>query len=69
VGLETSIFGTSLHISVEDEEEGRRLARECLGREGITLLRVERIMPSLEDVFIHKIEEQAQEAEAGDVPS
>ena len=67
--LETSIFGTSLHISVEDEEEGRRLARECLGREGITLLRVERIMPSLEDVFIHKIEEQAQEAEAGDVPS
>jgi ABC-2 type transport system ATP-binding protein len=66
--LETSIFGTSLHISVKDEDEGRRLARECLGREGITLLRAERIMPSLEDVFIHKIEEQAREAGSGDGP-
>jgi len=57
--LETSIFGTALHISVAEEEEGKRLIRERLGREGIALRRAERIMPSLEDVFIHKIEEQA----------
>ncbi len=56
--LETSIFGTSLHVSVADEKEGRRLVRERLAREGIALLRADRIMPSLEDVFIHKIEEQ-----------
>jgi len=57
--LETSIFGTSLHVSVADEEDGRRLIRERLAREGIALLRADRIMPSLEDVFIHKIEEQS----------
>ena len=57
--LETSIFGTSLHVSVADEEEGRRLVRERLAREGIVTQRVDRIIPSLEDVFIHKIEEQA----------
>jgi ABC-2 type transport system ATP-binding protein len=57
--LETSVFGTSLHVSVGDEEEGRRLIRARLAREGIAVHRVDRIMPSLEDVFIHKIEEQA----------
>jgi ABC-2 type transport system ATP-binding protein len=58
--LETSIFGTSLHVSVADEEEGSRLIRERLGREGIHIHRLGRIMPSLEDVFIHRIEEQAE---------
>jgi ABC-2 type transport system ATP-binding protein len=62
--LETSIFGASLHISVGDEEEGRRLVRARLGREGIAVERVDRIMPSLEDVFIHKIEEQARAGRA-----
>ena len=66
---ETSIFGTSLHVSVEDEVEGRRLVRERLGREGIAVLRVDRIMPSLEDVFIHKIEEQAGDTRAEEVRS
>jgi ABC-2 type transport system ATP-binding protein len=57
--LETSIFGTSLHVSVADEEEGRRLVRKRLAREGIVPQRIDRIVPSLEDVFIHKIEEHA----------
>jgi ABC-2 type transport system ATP-binding protein len=65
--LETSIFGTALHISVADEEEGRRLVRERLALQGIVPDRIDRIVPSLEDVFIHKIEEQSggkKEAEA-----
>jgi len=57
--LGTSIFGRALHISVADEAEGRRLVLGRLGREGIRPERVDRIIPSLEDVFIRKIEEQA----------
>ena len=57
--LETSIFGTSLHVSVADEEEGRRKIAEALGREGIRAARIDRIAPSLEDVFIQQIEERA----------
>ena len=48
--LETSIFGTSLHVSVADEAEGRRLILERLGRAGIVPERIDRIVPSLEDV-------------------
>jgi ABC-2 type transport system ATP-binding protein len=68
--LETSIFGTSLHVSVRDETEGRRLIRDRLEREGIALQRAERIMPSLEDVFIHRIEEQSKgRSNAEEAPS
>jgi len=65
--LETSIFGLALHISVGDEEEGKRLVRARLARAGIAVDRVDRIMPSLEDVFIHKIEEQAVSPAAEEV--
>jgi len=64
--LETSIFGTSLHVSVADESEGRRLILERLGRAGIVPDRIDRIVPSLEDVFIHKIEEHSGEAKNGE---
>ena len=65
--LETSIFGLTLHISVAGEEEGTRLVRARLARAGIAVDRVDRIMPSLEDVFIHKIEEQSARPAAGEV--
>jgi ABC-2 type transport system ATP-binding protein len=64
--LETSIFGTALHVSVADEAEGRRLVRERLAREGIVPDRIDRIVPSLEDVFIHKIEEQSGNRKDGE---
>jgi ABC-2 type transport system ATP-binding protein len=64
--LETSIFGTALHVSVADEAEGRRLVHERLAREGIVPDRIDRIVPSLEDVFIHKIEEQSGSAKDGE---
>jgi ABC-2 type transport system ATP-binding protein len=61
--LETSVFGTRLHVVVDDAEEGRRRILEALERDGNTPAAAERIVPSLEDVFIHTIErEEARRA-------
>jgi len=56
--LETSVFGTCLHVSVPDEEEWRRQAQRLLAENGIAISRIDRIVPSLEDVFIHLIEKR-----------
>jgi ABC-2 type transport system ATP-binding protein len=55
--LETSIFGTRIHVVVDDADEGRKRIEERLGRAGIGPVAIERILPSLEDVFIHHVEE------------
>jgi ABC-2 type transport system ATP-binding protein len=53
---EVSLFGDRLHVVVDDPEEGRRRILALLEGEGNTPVTVERIVPSLEDVFIHSIE-------------
>ncbi len=58
--LEVSVFGTRMHLVVADPEEGRKKAQEALGGAGFAPLAIERVLPSLEDVFIHCIE--AEEA-------
>jgi ABC-2 type transport system ATP-binding protein len=55
--LETSVFGTRVHVVVRDADEGRRRVGDLLGAAGNAPLSVERILPSLEDVFIHHVEE------------
>jgi ABC-2 type transport system ATP-binding protein len=50
--LETSVFGTKLHVMVEEEITGRRLILDLLKKRGIQMERLERIVPSLEDVFL-----------------
>jgi ABC-2 type transport system ATP-binding protein len=54
--LEASVFGTRIHLVVADAEEGAKRAREVLEGAGFSPVSVERIVPSLEDVFIHCIE-------------
>jgi len=54
--LEASVFGTRLHVVVADALDGRRRIEEALARDGNVPAHVERIVPSLEDVFIHCIE-------------
>jgi ABC-2 type transport system ATP-binding protein len=54
---ETSVFGTRIHVVVDDADEGRRRIEELLRRTGNGPVAVERILPSLEDVFIHHVEE------------
>jgi len=54
--LEVSVFGTRLHVVAADAEPARRRILERLETDGNTPARVDRIVPSLEDVFIHLIE-------------
>ena len=55
--LEASVFGDRLHVVVANAEEGRRRILDLLERDGNTPASAERIVPSLEDVFIHSIEQ------------
>jgi ABC-2 type transport system ATP-binding protein len=58
--FEATVFGTRLHVVVADERQGRQVVLQALARAGLHATGVERIVPSLEDVFIHCIE--AEEA-------
>jgi ABC-2 type transport system ATP-binding protein len=54
--LEVSVFGTHLHVMVRDEQEGIQAVRATLTARGITPGTIERIQPSLEDVFLYLLE-------------
>jgi ABC-2 type transport system ATP-binding protein len=57
--LETSVFGTRVHVVVRDVAAGRRQAAFALAAAGNPATSIERIAPSLEDVFIHHVEAEA----------
>jgi ABC-2 type transport system ATP-binding protein len=67
--LETSLFGDRLHVVVANPEEGKRRILALLEEAGNTPASVERIVPSLEDVFIHSIESADAAAAQGGQPS
>jgi ABC-2 type transport system ATP-binding protein len=56
--LEVTLFATRLHVVVADAAEGRRRIAELLTRDRNQPFTIERIVPSLEDVFIHCIEQE-----------
>lgn len=60
---ESALFGKGLHVVVEDSEATGREIRNLLVARGYGLTRIERIVPSLEDVFVSLIEahERAQQ--------
>jgi len=62
--IETSIFGTVLHVMVSGEREGIRLITRALEESGITVRNVERIVPSLEDVFLYLLEQHSSQPES-----
>jgi ABC-2 type transport system ATP-binding protein len=70
--VETSVFGTRIHVVVRDPDAGRREVARLLDAAGNPASSIERILPSLEDVFIHHVEaaEEARNAghEAGNPP-
>lgn len=64
--LGISLFGNSIHASVAEEKEGREKIAGLLQKNGLPIRRLDRIMPTLEDVFIHLIEEKTKEAGGAD---
>ncbi len=57
---DTSVFGSFLHVSIAKEQDAKTVISEDLTKLGISVKRIEPIVPSLEDVFIHLIEEQSK---------
>jgi len=57
---ETSVFGSFLHVSIAKEQDAKAVISEVLQKHGIAAKRIEPIVPSLEDVFIHLIDEQTK---------
>ncbi len=60
--LECTVFGTRLHVVVHDADEGRGRVLDRLQRDGNVPAAAERIVPSLEDVFIHSIESESAQS-------
>jgi ABC-2 type transport system ATP-binding protein len=60
--LETSVFGTNLHVSVENEKDAKEKIRSVLGAREIRVTAIERITPSLEDVFIYLLDQESRRA-------
>jgi ABC-2 type transport system ATP-binding protein len=55
-GIENAIFGSVLHATVDDAGIAAPEIRRTLESSGISVKRVEKIVPSLEDVFVTLIE-------------
>lgn len=55
-GIETAIFGSMLHAVVDDARNATELIEDELGKSGMSVKRIEKIMPTLEDVFVTLIE-------------
>ena len=55
-GIETAVFGTLLHATVARAEEAGPRINGILKAAGFTVRTIEKIAPSLEDVFVNLIE-------------
>ncbi len=60
--IETSVFGTHLHVSVPDEQVARTNIKKILADKDIALNTIQRIVPSLEDVFIYLLDQEEKKA-------
>ena len=55
---EVSIFGTMLHVTAAETIDNEDQIRSFLTKQGDSVSRIDRIVPSLEDVFIRLIDRQ-----------
>src|ERR1700728_12410 len=60
--LDIAVFGGGLHVKVEDDAAAIPVIRGALEQAGITIVKLEAITPSMEDVFVSLIEAQEKAA-------
>jgi ABC-2 type transport system ATP-binding protein len=60
--LEVAVFGSGLHVVVDDVDDAMGRIRKALAAQGIEIRRLEQIQPSLEDVFVALIEAEERKA-------
>jgi ABC-2 type transport system ATP-binding protein len=59
---DVAVFGGGLHVTVDDVEATSARVRERLGARGIEVRKLDRIEPSMEDVFVALIESEERKA-------
>lgn len=60
--LDVAIFGRGLHVMVDDPDATTARIRDVLGSKNIAIDSLERITPSMEDVFVALIEAEERKA-------
>jgi ABC-2 type transport system ATP-binding protein len=60
--LDVAVFGGGLHVKVGDPEAGMASIRKLLGEGKVEIQSLEKISPSMEDVFVSLIEQQEKAA-------
>jgi ABC-2 type transport system ATP-binding protein len=60
--LEVAVFGSGLHVVVDDVDAAQERIRRALASRRIEIRRLEQIQPSLEDVFVALIEAEERKA-------
>jgi ABC-2 type transport system ATP-binding protein len=58
---DVAVFGGGLHVTVDDPASASTRIQDALRSKGIELKRLEQIQPSMEDVFVAKIEAEEQQ--------
>jgi ABC-2 type transport system ATP-binding protein len=52
MAMDAAVFGNALHLVVEHAEAATPEVKKYLAEHGVTVRRIEKIRPSLEDVFV-----------------
>jgi ABC-2 type transport system ATP-binding protein len=62
---EAALFGRGLHVVTPDSDKAMPAIRRVLAEENLVEYRIEKVKPSLEDVFVSLIEARDREEQAG----
>ena len=55
---ETSIFGNHIHVITNENFSGKEQIKTALSNKNITVKRIDEIVPTLEDVFVHLLSQK-----------